>query len=86
MILILFVGSQLADVWTTAYALNRGHTEANAVIRWLMERLGKGWIAAKIGLATLGAYALSLQFGDAGVAVISLVFFGIAFRNWRVVQ
>lgn len=85
MIWLLFLLSQLADVWSTAYALDRGAVEANPAIRWLMDRLGKGWIAAKIAVATLGAYVLWLAAGDIGVLIVALVFFGIAGRNvWLV--
>jgi len=83
MIWLLFILSQLADVWSTAYALDRGAVEANPAIRWLMDRLGKGWIAAKIAVATLGASVLSLAAGDVGVLIVALVFFGIAARNYR---
>lgn len=86
MVWLLFILSQLADVWSTAYALDRGAVEANPAIRWLMDRLGKGWIAAKIAVATLGAYVLWLAAGDIGVLIVALVFFGIAFRNYRMVR
>lgn len=86
MVWLLFILSQLADVWSTAYALDRGAVEANPAIRWLMDRIGKGWIAAKIAVATLGAYVLWLAAGDIGVLIVALVFFGIAFRNYRMVR
>lgn len=83
MIWLAFIASQIADVWTTLRFLKRGVAEANPAIRWLMQRFGKGWIAVKIGIATAGAWFLSLQYGDAGVAVVSLLFFGIAAWNER---
>lgn len=86
MVWLLFILSQLADVWSTAYALDRGAVEANPAIRWLMERFGRGWITAKIAVATLGAYAVWLAAGDVGVLIVALVFFGIAFRNYRLVR
>lgn len=86
MIWLVFIVSQLADVWSTKYALDRGAVEANPAIRWLMDRLGKGWVAAKIAIASAGAYVLWHAVGDAGVAAVALVFFGIAFRNYRMVR
>jgi len=83
MIWLAFIASQIADVWTTLRFLKRGVAEANPAIRWLMQRFGRGWIAVKIGIATAGAWLLSLQYGDAGVAVVSLLFFGIAAWNER---
>lgn len=83
MVWLLFILSQLADVWSTAYALDRGEVEANPAIRWLMDRLGKNWVAAKIGIASAGASVLSLAAGDVGVLIVALVFFGIAARNYR---
>jgi len=85
MIWLAFIASQIADVWTTLRFLKRGVAEANPAIRWLMQRFGRGWIAAKIGIATLGAYVLWLAAGDIGVLIVALVFFGIAGRNvWLV--
>lgn len=86
MIWLLFILSQLADVWSTAYALDRGAVEANPAIRWLMDRLGKNWVAVKIGIASAGASVLYLAAGDVGVLIVALVFFGIAFRNYRLVR
>lgn len=86
MVWLLFILSQLADVWSTAYALDRGAVEANPAIRWLMDRLGKNWVAVKIGIASAGASVLYLAAGDVGVLIVALVFFGIAFRNYRLVR
>lgn len=86
MVWLIFILSQLADVWSTVYALDRGASEANPAIRWLMDRLGKAWPVAKGDVAGAGAWLLSMAVGDVGVLIVSLAFFGIAFRNWRLVK
>lgn len=83
MVWILFILSQIADVWSTAYALDRGAVESNPVIRWLMKRLGKGWAPIKIAIACGGAWIIWKNAGDAGVAVLAAVFFLISLHNYR---
>lgn len=48
--LIAYALAQLADVVTTLRFLQRGGREANPVIAWLMDRLGRGWIVAKLAM------------------------------------
>jgi len=40
----------LADVVTTALVLDRGGKEANPLMRWLMDKLGNGWMVVKLAL------------------------------------
>jgi len=83
---LIFAASQIADVYTTAAGIKRGAREANPVVAWLMDRLGKAWWVGKL--------APSLAIG-AGLAMIGLwpvllaaaaVFFYIAARNNRVAR
>ena len=57
--------------------------EGKPAIRWLMQRFGRGLDRRQIGIATAGVWILSCKYGDAGVAVVSLLFFGIAAWNER---
>lgn len=49
----LYALATIADVVTTSQALARGGREGNPVIRLAMERLGAGWVVAKVALALL---------------------------------
>lgn len=83
--LIAYAVAQIADVLTTVRALRRGGVEANPVIRWLMDRLGRyGWIVVKLVVAG-GIAAWAWQAGQVGVIWIVAVVTGlIALNNLRV--
>ena len=84
--LIAYALAQIADVLTTLRALRRGGIEANPVIRWLMDRLGHGWIVVKLALAG-GIAAWAWQAGAAwAVWLVAAVTGLVALNNWRVTR
>ncbi|NDW32947.1 DUF5658 family protein [Salipiger sp. PrR007] len=84
--LILFALAQLADVWTTERVLAAGGREENPVIRFFMDRLGRGWIIAKLGLAA-GVAWIAVRTGEPLLPwVAGAVTAYVAHRNWRLLR
>ena len=81
--MVCYVLAQLADVYTTERALRAGAREANPVVKWLMEKLGRGWIVAKLLIASL-ALAIFLHFDSLlGIWVAVVVTAWVAWHNMR---
>ncbi len=84
--LILFALAQLADVWTTERVLAAGGRELNPVIRFFMDKLGRGWIAVKLGLAACIAL-IAVRTGEPLLPwVAGAVTAYVAHRNWRLLR
>lgn len=84
--IIVFALSQIADVLTTIYALRRGAVEVNPIIRALMRWIGKGWIAAKLAIACLGAWWLVTSGGEWALWPAAAAFFALSLNNVRVAK
>lgn len=82
--LALMAVAQVADIVTTMRGLKRGAVEANGAIAWLMKKLGKGWIVAKM-VPVAGLVYISWR-ADAWWAVILVAALTgyVAWRNHRV--
>jgi len=76
----------LADIWTTEKAIQSGATEANPVIRWMMDRFGRGWIVAKIGVAVASAALLYVAGADWAIWIMAAITGAAAMRNWRIMK
>jgi len=49
---------QIADVATTIKAIKTGAKEGNPIVAWMMDKLGMGWVVAKLAIAGGAAYAI----------------------------
>lgn len=75
--------AQLADVVTTVQGMKRGASEANPIIRKLMDKLGSGWIPAKL-LLTGGAALLCWQSGVLWMVwLVTAITAAVSYRNTR---
>lgn len=83
---IVFLISQIADVLTTIHALNRGATEANPIVRFFMERMGKGWIVAKLAIAGGVAWWMVAEGQEWLLWPFSALFLAVAVNNLRVAR
>ena len=84
--LALLATAQLADVVTTIQALKRGGVEANPVVKFLMDKFGKGWVLVKLAVTAGAAYLLwSLGMSEfiLGLAAITGL---VAYHNTRVAK
>jgi len=85
---VLLLIASIVDTITTIGALKRGGIEANPVVAWMIERLGKAWPVAK---ATPLAPAMWLvwRYPDdmrlaIALAVMAAVYGLVAWRNTQV--
>jgi len=84
--LALLAAAQLADVLTTVQALKRGGVEANPVVKFLMDKFGKGWILVKLGITAGAAYLLwSLDMPELMIGLSTITGF-VAYRNTKVAK
>lgn len=82
--LIAFFLAQILDVVTTLRALNKGAREANPIIKFFMDKFGKGWIAIKLALAGLIAY-FSYEYGAVeAIWAVTIITTLVAVNNIRV--
>lgn len=81
MVWIVFLLMQLADIWTTVRVLDAGGKELNPVIRYLMRKLGDGWMLVKVLLAFAAALIVQHEIGNIGVYAISALYFGVVVYN-----
>jgi len=81
---LAMIALQVADVVTTIGALDRpGVREANPVIRWLMDRLGRAWWAPKIALAAAVTYGLWAADAGVALALVGAVYAVIVAQNYK---
>ncbi|MDY7116606.1 DUF5658 family protein [Halomonas sp. SSL-5] len=77
----------LADTVTTVGALRRGAREANPVLRWLMDKLGPGWVPVKLAPVAWAGWAAWQYPHDVRLALVlaalSAVYAGVAVHNHR---
>lgn len=83
--LVLYALASIADVVTTERGLARGGVEANPVIRWFMERLGRGWIVFKLVLSLAVAIYAVMNGYVLVIFVLSGLTLWVAWHNTRVV-
>ncbi|WP_417724548.1 DUF5658 family protein [Salipiger sp.] len=85
--IIAYIVAQLADVVTTERALREGDAiEGNPVIRWLMTRLGRGWVVVKLALAGAIVFWLFLNDGETAIWIVAAITGAVALNNWRLVR
>lgn len=83
---IVFVLLQVAEVWTTIKCLETGATEGNAVVAWIMRKLGKLWPLAKLALFVGGAYLLWSDGVIWGVWLLCLLVGYVVISNYRILK
>ena len=89
---LLLVGVAFIDVISTNAALAAGHSEANAIVNYVQDRLGSWWAVPKIGLHVILAllilwYPSRKMVSMARVVVggyLALVFNNFYFAGWIV--
>lgn len=84
---IALMAASLADAATTVAALGRGAREANPVIRWLMDKLGPGWVPIKLAPAAWACWLAWQHPHDDRLmmllAVLAVVYAGVSVHNHR---
>mgnify|MGYP003649010550 CR=1 FL=1 len=83
---IVFMITQLADIWTTIKCLEAGATEGNPVVAWIMRKLGKLWPLVKLALSVGGAYLLWSDGVIWGVWLLCAVVGAVAVSNYRILK
>ena len=83
---VVFVLLQLADIWTTIKCLETGATEGNAVVAWIMRKLGKLWPLVKLAMSVGGAYLLWSDGVIWGVWLLCLMVGYVAVSNYRILK
>ena len=79
----VFLLLQVLDVWSTLRCLRKGYTEANPIVRWMMNNLGdKGWIIGKLGLA--GVAAVLMWPYEVGYWILNAVYLFVVVRNVKI--
>tara|TARA_R110002096_G_scaffold49122_4_gene130026 strand:+ start:124 stop:414 length:291 start_codon:yes stop_codon:yes gene_type:complete len=82
-----FLLAQLADIYTTVYALRAPRArEANGIIAWLMAKLGKGWIVVKLAVSFGGAYAIFISGERWLIIALAVLVMGVALSNYRIAK
>jgi hypothetical protein len=81
---ILLVILQLADVATTHYALRTGKAkESNAIMAWLMARLG---VLTALVIAKIPFLAVAWFAGWWATALLCVYYVWVAWNNFRVIK
>ncbi|WP_081285260.1 DUF5658 family protein [Tritonibacter mobilis] len=85
--LIAFALAQLADIVSTTKALKSSDTrEANPVVRWMMDRFGRGWIILKVVVSGGAAFLLWKTGFEFGIWAMAALTAWVAYRNMRFVK
>lgn len=84
--ILLYFIAQFADVATTVWGLDRGHTEANPWMDRLMGIFGWRWFIVKIVLAGGAAYTMEGTGHPNGLMIVTAIVAGVALRNFVIVR
>ena len=85
-LLAAFAVAQILDVITTLAGMAGGAREVNPLLKWVMDRVGKGWVLLKLGTsAPIAGYLwTSGQFGI--LAVVTAATLAVALNNLRFIK
>ena len=83
---VVFLALQIADVWTTIVGMKTGATEANGIVAWLMQKLGKGWVPVKLVVSIGGAYFAWAGGAIWAVWVLCALLAFVVIHNYRIIK
>ena len=79
--------SYYRDIVSTTKALKSGVTrEANPVVRWMMDRFGRGWIVLMVVVSGGAAFLLWKTGFELGIWAMAALTAWVAYRNMRLVK
>ncbi len=83
--ILLWLGAQAADTWTTVVGLRSGRVrESNPIVRWVLQRTGtSGFIALKAAVTALGLLALAFDMPAWLLMLATLPVLDAAVHNYR---
>ena len=85
-LLAFYMAISIADVLTTERVMRKGGREANPVMRWLMERLGRGGAYAVKLVVALGVGIVGAIIAPPALVLLNATGCWVVWHNWRAVN
>lgn len=85
-LLVFYMAISIADILTTERVIRKGGREANPVMRWLMEQLGRGGAYAVKMVVALGVGIVGAVLAPPALVLLNAMGCWVVWHNWRVVK